>query len=263
MSSKFFEEIIKRSIDNVSEPDNNEATYSIETTDKRDIRAVVSIKLKNPVSTVDVLAKRNSLLKNISENLVSQNLGIVDSFLAELGIKSSRVGKKRVSGNVGINLGDTDEEAPSINDSVTADRIRTLSGRDADLRSLQGTLELLAKEYLIKEMRKPSAPLKYRTGRFANSLRVTSMTAEQIDQTARDVKTTRRSSASRKPRLSIMYTYMTYPYATFDPLVSTRPEMYLRPYYGARNPRALIGEAIAKAARDLLYNGYQTTVTQA
>ncbi|MFP9219983.1 hypothetical protein, partial [Enterococcus faecalis] len=111
-------------------------------------------------------------------------------------------------------------------------------------------LEIVAKEYLIKDMKKAGAPLKFRTGRFANSLKIK-------DVMLRDSETSKGS-----PELNVTYNYMTRPYSVFNPAVSTYRRLSLRPYPGARNPQKLIGEAIAKAARDLIHSRYKIKVNQ-
>lgn len=232
-------------------------SYTIDTTARGTDVATISLKLAKPLTEAQLVPRSKSILKDLADSLGATNIGIVDAILAELGIKTKRVGRKRVIGDVSVNTGVVEPEDPG-----SSDYIKSVSGQTTDVRKLQGILELVAKKYLIKAMKEPNAPLKYRTGRFANSMRITSLAGSDLDALADSVGTTKNRVNRKKPRVSVLYTYMTYPYATFDPRVSSRPEMYMKPFYGARNPQILIGEAIAKAARDLLYKGYDVNVSQ-
>lgn len=231
--------------------------YTIETTARGTDVATISLKLDKPLTEAELIPRSKSILKDLADSLGATNIGIVDAILEDLGISTKRIGKKRITGNVAVNTGVVEPEDPS-----SSEYIKSVSGKTTDIRKLQGILELVAKKYLIKSMKEPNAPLKYRTGRFANSMRITSLSTTDLDSLGNEVSTSKRKVARKKPRVSVLYTYMTYPYATFDPRVSTRPEMYMRPFYGARNPQVLIGEAIAKAARDLMYKGYEINVGQ-
>ncbi|AJF40903.1 tail completion or Neck1 protein [Vibrio phage phi 3] len=251
MVSKMFKDIVSEALsDDKLGVANNRVKYTITTKDSRvdSTVATVTMDLKNPVPESVLSGKVRRMLAPLAESLMAENLGVIDQILEEMGIPRSRVGRKQTTGDVTISLGDSVE---SLEESKV---LKVGPGTRIGIGNLRGTLELLAKNYLIKQMKKENAPLKFRTGRFANSLQVTSMTEE-----ADDIP---RANKRSKPRLSIFYTYMTYPYATFDPLVSTRPEMHSRPWPGARNPQVHIGEAIAKAARDLFYNGYRVEVKQ-
>lgn len=259
MASKFFEKAIVNALEKkakeIEGKERVNAKYDITTTARGDQVATATVKLSKPVS--EHLIDTSSLLSDVSDALQTENLGIFDALLDRAGISRRKVGKKRTSGNVTVNTGAVDQK--EVSDSGA---IRGAGGSFISNTNLRSMLELAAKKYLIKDMKRPNAPLKHQTGRFANSLNITSVNTSELDSTAQNVKTSRGVKGKRKPRVSIFYTYMTYPYATFDPAVSNRPEMYMKPSYGARNPQVHIGEAIAKAARDLMYKGYKIEVNQ-
>lgn len=256
MPSKMFEEVLRDAISSKVKDIEKQKVgvdYDIVTTSTRgnDV-ATATIRLSKPIPEKDINV--SDVLQGIGDSIRAEQLGIFDSILVQSGIKKSKVGKKKTSGSVEVITGIDGE----VGEDSYKDGIRGAGGRFISNTNLRSMLELAAKKYLIESMRKPSAPLKHRTGRFANSLKITDVVKDKETQ----VRTSRPASKKNKPRVSILYTYMTYPYATFDPKVSNRPEMYMRPSYGARNPQVHIGNAIAKAARDILYSGYQVKVNQ-
>lgn len=243
--SMMLEKIIKRELDDRSKRGNKrQVTYDVETNDTRvdDNVATISFKFSKPMAAEEARERGASVLKSVAESLETRNLGVIDAILAQYGLAKS-VGKKRSRGTVNVRFGDYLEEG-------RATGINTVKGKLISENNLRGLLEIVAKDYLIRDMKQPSAPLKYRTGRFANSLDVRSVRILDND-------------TGRKPSLSIFYSYMTYPYATFDPKKSTIPAMYMRPSYGARNPQLHIGEALAKAARDIIHARYRIDVREA
>ena len=88
-----------------------------------------------------------------------------------------------------------------------------------------------------------TAGLRFRTGRLASSVDVFPVAINKATPT----------------KLSLYYTYMLYPYATFDPAVSSQPWLLKG---GARNPQKLIGEALLKAAREIIHARYSFDVKQ-
>lgn len=246
--SRFMEQLIRESLDdmeNQNEPRNmDRVTYTITTDDRRVEQNVAQavFRLSKPVPAEELGPKGRNVLQHVSEFLDARRLGIADALLAQYGLQD-RVGRKRTRGNVAVRLGTRSDE------DLGSAAINSRSGRFISNTNLRSILELVAKNYLIQDMRRPSAALKFRTGRFANSLNVTRVGIVDGD-------------AGRRQRVSIFYTYMTRPYAVFDPMVSTRPELYNRPTPGARNPQVLIGDAIAKAARDVIHSRYRLDVRQ-
>lgn len=228
----------------------NQVTYEVTTGLNDPARdgtiAAVSFTFSKPVSE-DLLETKTAAILNRLVNALDINLdvSIVNTLFAKLlGQKAaSKIGKKTSRGNVQVNFGDP-EDADGI-----AGSIRGSSGRFISQSNFKSALEILAKAYLIRDMQKSGAPLKYRTGRFANSLKIKD--AMQSNQTS-----------SKAPQLNVTYNYMTRPYSVFDPKVSTYRKLSLTPFVGARNPQLLIGEAIAKALRDLVHSRYALVVKQ-
>lgn len=239
------EKIIKKELDDrAARGTNRLVSYTVETDDKRveENVATISFKFSKPLAQGEALTRSSSILSDVAKSLNARQLGVVDAILSQYRLTKS-VGKKRTSGKVKVRFGDYLEEGRSVG-------VNTVSGKLISENNLRSLLEIAAKNYLIRNMKKPDAPLKYKTGRFANSLDVRSV---RVLDTEKGIK----------PEMSIFYTYMTYPYATFDPKKSSRPAMYTRPSYGARNPQLLIGDALAKAARDIIHARYNINVKEA
>lgn len=250
--SDLAKQIIKEQLDTAGRSENNKNTvvYSVETGLKDPTRdgtvAQISFKFSKPVSQ-DLLSIRTaSILKAVSSSLdLSGDLGALENLIQATAGNKSSVGKKRSTGRVQVNFGDPSDVEDGYSGAVTG-----ASGRFVSNSNMKVILEIVAKEYLIKDMKKAGAPLKFRTGRFANSLKIK-------DVMLRDSETSKGS-----PELNVTYNYMTRPYSVFNPAVSTYRRLSLRPYPGARNPQKLIGEAIAKAARDLIHSRYKIKVNQ-
>ncbi|QIG66337.1 tail completion or Neck1 protein [Vibrio phage Athena] len=243
--SQMLENIIRRELDDrSSKGTKRQVKYDVQTDDTREESnvATISFKFSKPLAQAEASDRGKNVLAGVAKNLNTHQLGIVDAILAQYGLTKS-VGRKRARGTVNVRLGDYLEEGRSLG-------VNTVKGKMISQTNLRSLLEILAKDYLIRDMKKANAPLKYRTGRFANSLDVRSVRIQDTD-------------TGRKPELSIFYNYMTYPYATFDPKKSTRPAMYNRPSYGARNPQVLIGDALAKAARDIIHSRYRIDIREA
>lgn len=208
--------------------------------------ASVSFRFTKPISE-DLLNQEVAPILNRIVNSLDLNTDIqtVNALFAKiLGKKAAaKVGRKRTRGAVQVNFGDP-EDADGI-----AGAIRGSSGRFVSQSNFKSALELLAKSYLIRDMQSNGAALKFRTGRFANSLRIKDVLEKP-------------QKSSQPPELNVSYNYMTKPYSVFDPRVSTYRNLSLRPFRGARNPQKLIGEAIAKALRDLIHSRYILIVRQ-
>lgn len=239
------EKIIHRELDDrAKKGTKRQIRYTVHTDDKRSDNNVstISFKFSKPLASEEAEQRGRNILRHVADSLDSRQLGVVDSILAQYGLATT-VGRKRARGTVNVRLGDHLEEGRAVG-------VNTVKGKLISENNLRSLLEIVAKDYLIRDMQKPNAPLKYRTGRFANSLDVRSVRLQDTD-------------SGRKPGLSIFYSYMTYPYATFDPMKSTRPAMYLNPSPGARNPQVHIGNALAKAARDIIHSRYRIDVREA
>lgn len=239
------EKIIRSELDDRAKRGNKQyINYEVSTKDSRagSELATISFKLSKPLPEAEAASRGKHILSKVAASLDARQLGVVDALLAQYGL-GPKVGKKKTVGTVQVRLGDHLEEGRSVG-------INTVKGKLISATNIKSLLEIAAKNYLIADMQKANAPLKYRTGRFANSLDVSSVRLQD-------------NSIGETPHLSIFYTYMTYPYATFDPMKSTRPAMYTRPSYGARNPQLLMGNALAKAARDIIHTRYRIDVRQA
>lgn len=246
-------QIIKEQLDtaNRSENTKNTVVYTVETGLTNPARdgtvASVSFRFSKPVSEDLLNIRTASILKTVSSSLnLGGDLGALEAMIQQAAGKKTTVGRKRSTGRVQVNFGD-----PSDTEDGYSGAISGASGRFVSNSNMKTILELVAKEYLIKDMKKAGAPLKYRTGRFANSLKIK-------DVMLRDAKDT----SGAAPELNVTYNYMTRPYSVFNPAVSTYRRLSLRPFPGARNPQKLIGEAIAKAARDLIHSRYKIKVNQ-
>lgn len=208
--------------------------------------ASISFSFSKPVSE-DLLETQTAAILNRVVNSLDLNsdVQLVNALFAKLlGSKAAaNIGRKRTKGSVSVNFGDPEDA------DGEAGALRGISGRYISQSNFKSALEILAKAYLIKDMQAAGAPPKYRTGRFANSLKIKD--ALQKQQKAGDA-----------PELTVSYTYMTRPYSVFDPRVSTYRKLSLRPFRGARNPQKLIGEAIAKALRDIIHSRYKLVVRQ-
>lgn len=247
-------DIIKKQLDNGASGQNNanSVTYSIKSglqNPERDGKiASVSFKFTKPVSKDLLDSKANVILQYLSMNLDLQgDLGVVDALFNQIlpkgGAKRKTKKGKQGSGTINVKFGD-----PQDSDGAPPGSVNGANGRFISILNLKSLLELTAKEYLIRDMKRAGAPLKYRTGRFANSLKIKNVTYTDTQGTL--------------PTLNVDYNYMTRPYSVFNPAVSTYRRLSLRPYAGARNPQRLIGEAIAKAARKLIHSRYRVSIGQ-
>ena len=227
----------------------NTVIYTAETMDTHKDGTIgkVSFRFTKPVSEDLLNVRTSSILRAVSSSLnLDGDVGVIDNLLKGITGKKSAIGRKRSTGRVEVNFGD-----PSDADNGYSGAISGASGRFVSNTNLRALLELVAKEYLVKDMKKAGAPLKYRTGRFANSLKIKDVLLRETE-----------GSSSKNPDLNITYNYMLKPYSVFNPAVSTYRGLSLRPFPGARNPQRLIGEAIAKAARDLIHSRYRIRVNQ-
>jgi hypothetical protein len=122
--------------------------------------------------------------------------------------------------------------------------VEVKSGKYRRIGTLRPLLEELFKLYVVKDMTRRGAPLKFQTGRFANSAEITSFKASTRN--------------SKTPYLSLAYTYMVAPYSVFDPAQSN--------YRGlssvGRNPQRILGQALRKAATDLISSRYKITIVE-
>lgn len=114
--------------------------------------------------------------------------------------------------------------------------IRSVTGRFYNIANLSTILNEKLPEQIRKNMGKGSAKsiLNYRSGRFANSARI-----KQLVRT-------------REGHIEAFYTYMKYPYQTFEPgFKQGEPK--------SRDPRILISKSIREIATDIVINRLKAT----
>lgn len=244
--------IIKGQLDNHKggSSTRNSVTYEVTTglidPERDGTIASVSFSFTKPVSEDLLQTQSAAILKRVVDSLdLNTDAQIVNALYAKLlgGKAAAKIGKKKTRGNVQVNFGDPSDA------NGEAGSIRGVTGRFISQSNFKSALELLAKAYLIRDMQSAGAPLKFRTGRFANSLKIK-------DSLLKDPR------GNDAPELNVTYNYMTRPYSVFDPRVSHYRRLSLRPFKGARNPQLLIGDAIAKALRDLVHSRYRLVVNQ-
>lgn len=105
-------------------------------------------------------------------------------------------------------------------------KLRTLKGQFTSLTNLQVLLNQRLHDQIKRNMGSPA--LNYKTGRFAQSAEVTGI------------------SISRQGMITAFYTYMKYPYQTFEPGFAQGS--------AARNPKTLISQSIRELATNLVGN---------
>ena len=105
-------------------------------------------------------------------------------------------------------------------------RLRTTRGQFTSLVSIQNLLNARLHDQIKKNMGSPA--LNYRTGRFAKSAEITGM------------------SISRQGMITAFYTYMKYPYQTFEPGYAQGSIQ--------RNPKTLISTSIRELATNIVGN---------
>lgn len=176
----------------------------------------------------------SSLFADLNNGLDAQSLGVVSNVLAELGFDTQKVGKQSSKGSVEVEYETEDEEL----EEETNLAIRTKTGRFMSKPAFSALLELLTKQYMMKEMTKGAPILVNRTGRFINSASIF------------QVNVLPPKTSKGRQELLIAYKYMNNPYKVFDPTSGNKLAS------NARNPQRIIGEAIAKAARDITSEKY-------
>lgn len=248
--SDLAKQIILQELSNPTGYKRDKVDYTIETglqDPSRDGRiAKLTFKFSKPVSAdyIESVTPKIFELINTSYDVDREIESLANVFARILGIgQMNKIGKKRTIGTVRVSLGDAADDDPD----AFFGPVQGPSGMFVSNSNMMSMLEILGKMYLTQGMKKAGAPLKWRTGRFANSMEVKSL---QI------------RGEGKKIEAVISYNYMTRPYSVFNPAVSTYNRLSLTPFAGARNPQTLIGEALAKAARDLIHSRYNITVRE-
>lgn len=247
MSSAFFAELIQKELERTGRASGlpkkkGKAEFSVVLGDRRKYASEHTIaeltfevtegSIKTPAAV--------SAMSVISKYLDVEELGVVDNILASFGF-GKEPKTKRTSGSVNIIYTEDPEKVGKQYRSGRTDiGIQTTSGKFTSASMLRNLLQILTTKYILEDMARANAPLKYRTGRFANSVKL------------KDPVLTPKAT-----QVSLFYTYMLRPYSVFDPRFGN-----VRATPG-RNPQRIIGEAVDKAARDLIHARYNVTVRQA
>lgn len=203
--------------------------YTVELTDSRPEQSISKYTFKM-AQGIPEDAVTTSNLASLNTGLELSALGVIPIILEKLKINPAKVGNKRSTGRAVIS---TEEAVIDSREMETSLPIRGTSGRFMSSQSFKSILELLVKQYMMKEMTKGAPILVNRTGRFINTTLIKRI--EVLPPVGRE----------RKQRIEVSYSYMREPYRVFDPRYGNRLSST------ARNPQRIIGEAIAKALRDL------------
>lgn len=119
-----------------------------------------------------------------------------------------------------VKLPKTKIKLPTTKAELSAFRLQDPRGRFTSLVNVQGLINALIRTQVARNMKPPA--LQYRTGRFSNSVNVTNL------------------KFTREGNLTAFYTYMKYPYQTF--------ERGYRQGNQYRDPRLLIDKSIREVA---------------
>lgn len=202
------------------------------------------MRFQGGIKEEDLKPYRENMVSGIVTAMNRKKLTIIDTIMANL------TGKKKVPEDVATNeiqgyvpLEKFEEEAEPK--TTLYNKIQLKDGRFVSPSHLRAILERATISQLSSDMSRPSAPLKYRTGRFANSVRIDSIYVTQDG-----------FLSNNKENIHVDYSYMESPYSVFDPSVSTYRGLSLRPYRGARSPTRLIPKAMETARLDLISPRY-------
>ena len=247
MPSKFFADILEKESSKATKGSKlpvkrGKVEYSVITGDRRKYAS------EHTVSEVTFSVSQGALdapvavsaMSKIAEYLDIDDIGAVDNILASFGF--GKVPKtKREAGTTEIKYTEDPEVVGAKYRSGRTDiGIQTTSGKFTNATNLRSLLQILVRKYILEDMTRASAPLKYRTGRFANTV--------ELKNPALSPKAT---------QVSLFYTYMIKPYSVFDPRFGNAKAS------PGRNPQRIIGEALEKAAKDIIHAKYRVVVRQA
>lgn len=223
------EALIKKASLDRSTGDDIVVTYSF---DRPDIDIHNSLQLLGIISIVikdgpDIGTQVTKLLNN--QEFVDKLIDIKGSNSIKEDIEQSF--SELISGNK-INL----PKHASKPKEVKRIPLKDIRGRFYSITNLQAILNQKLAEQIKKNMGKGLAKsiLNYRSGRFANSVKVDNI------------------SLSRDGKLEVFYSYMRYPYQTFEP-------GFKQGYPESRDPRLLISKSIRQLATDIVINKLKAT----
>ena len=247
MASAFFAELVKKELQRTGKTKDEtlkkgKAQFTVVTGDRRKFASEHTISeltfevtegaIKAPVAV--------SAMATISKYLDVEELGVVDNILASFGFGKEPKTKREASSVNIVYATDPEKVGAKYQSGRTDIGIQTTSGKYSSATNLRNLLQILTTKYVLEDMGRGNAPLKYRTGRFANSVVVKNPVL-----------------SPKATQVSLFYTYMLKPYSVFDPRFGNT-----RASHG-RNPQRIIGEALDKAARDLIHARYNVVVKQA
>ena len=178
--------------------------------------------LYNIASTIDILNMPGS--NSISEDIVA---AMVASLSSKSGPKTHKVTKSKVSSNTSKGKTSVDINKGKFK----LPQLRNNNGRFYSLANLLVLLNSRIDETVSSNMGEgwETKILNYRTGRFASSVKV------------------ERLSQSREGMISAFYSYMKYPYQTFEP-------GFKQGHPASRNPKLLIAKSIREIAETVVKN---------
>ena len=238
MASDFFNQLVseeaKMAGRNTEEVD---YTYSVVLASNRVLKtgAAITFTMKKPVELSDSTA--DSICTSVLASLDTENLEIVDGILSQLKLSLDKPVNRKGKGRFKIG-----RESTATTGDLKAG-IQLQNGKFTSAITLRSLLKLLTIKYVTEEMQSLSTRgLVFRTGRLATSVDLFPIKMDRVNPT----------------KLSLFYTYMLNPYSVFDPRISS--------YHGLssanRNPQKLIGEALLKAAQQLVHARYSFDIKQ-
>ena len=238
MASDFFSQLVSKEMQITNGPTEEvDYTYSIVVASSREDKTGTAITfiMKKPVELSDSVV--DGISTSILASLDTENLEIVDGILSQMKLSIKKPVNRKGKGKFKIGK----EVKATEGDLKTG--IQLQNGKFSSATNLRALLKLLTIKNVTEEMKNPgTSGLHYRTGRLATSIDLYPI---KIDK-------------SNPTKLSLFYTYMLYPYAVFDPRVSSRPSLASP----NRNPQKLIGEALLKAAQQLIHSRYSFDIKQ-
>lgn len=225
-------------------PDTAEETVTIHaqrdsSSEIDDTIAETRVRFPKPVDIAVAAIRVKELAKQITNSASNRALDINKLIMA--GLAGEKVPGERITQQISLSV-PSEEPKDKEPKNTLYGKIQLKNGKYVSPSNLAGLLEKAAIEETSKYMKEPTAPLKFRTGRFANSLNISRINILNGD--------------SDSPTLDVRYGYMERPYSVFDPSVSTYRGLSLRPRRGARNPNRIIPMAIGRARKKLINPRY-------
>ena len=247
MASEFFGRLVAQEADKATKGKGalikkGKVEYTVVTGDRRKFAS------EHTVSEISFVVTQGALnapvavsaMSKVAEYLDVDDIGAVDSILASFGFGKEPKTKREAGSTTIKYTEDPDVVGAKYRSGRTDIGIQTTSGRFSNATNLRSLLQILVKKYILEDMTRANATLKYRTGRFANTV---------------ELKTP--ALSPKATQVSLFYTYMLHPYSVFDPRFGNPLAS------SGRNPQRIIGEALEKAARDIIHARYNIVIRQA